>query len=85
MATALGARGIRVEEPDELRDALAEALAHADGPVVVDVVVDRYALALPSRIPASTTKGFTLSIAKQVLSGKIDDVIETLEHNVRLL
>jgi pyruvate dehydrogenase (quinone) len=85
VATALGARGIRVEEPDELRDALAEALAHADGPVVVDVVVDRYALALPSRIPASTTKGFTLSIAKQVLSGKIDDVIETLEHNVRLL
>ncbi len=41
--------------------------------------------ALPSHVPVATAKGFTLSIAKQVLSGKMDDVIETIEHNVRLL
>jgi pyruvate dehydrogenase (quinone) len=52
---------------------------------VADVAVDRYALALPSHVPAATAKGFTPSMAKQVLSGKMDDVIETLEHNVRLL
>ncbi len=68
-----------------MRDALRAALAHTDGPVVVDMVVDRYALALPSHVPAATAKGFTLSIAKQVLSGKMDDVIETIEHNVRLV
>jgi pyruvate dehydrogenase (quinone) len=85
VATALGARGIRVEEPGDVRGALQEALAHTGGPVVVDVVVDRYALALPSHVPAETVKGFTLSIAKQVLTGKLDDVIETVEHNVRLL
>ena len=50
VATALGARGIRVEEPGDLRAALQTALAHTDGPVVLDVVVDRYALSLPSRI-----------------------------------
>jgi thiamine pyrophosphate-dependent acetolactate synthase large subunit-like protein len=48
-------------------------------------VVDPYALALPSHVPGETAKGFTLSIAKQVLSGKMDDVIETVEHNVRLV
>ncbi len=85
VATALGARGIRVEEPGDLRGALREALAYTSGPVVVDIVVDRYALALPSHVPAETAKGFTLSVAKQVLSGKMDDVIETIEHNVRLL
>jgi pyruvate dehydrogenase (quinone) len=85
VATAMGARGIRVEEPGDVRAALAQALAHTGGPVVVDVVVDRYALALPSHVPAATAKGFTLSIAKQVLNGKLDDVIETVEHNVRLL
>jgi pyruvate dehydrogenase (quinone) len=85
VATALGARGIRITEPGDVRDGLREALAHTDGPVVVDMVVDRYALALPSHVPAETAKGFTLSIAKQVLSGKMDDVIETVEHNVRLL
>jgi pyruvate dehydrogenase (quinone) len=85
VATALGARGIRITEPGDVRDGLRAALAHTDGPVVVDIVVDRYALALPSHVPGETAKGFTLSIAKQVLSGKMDDVIETVEHNVRLL
>jgi pyruvate dehydrogenase (quinone) len=61
------------------------ALAHTDGPVVLDVVVDRYALALPSHVPVKTAEGFTLSLAKQVLAGKLDTVIETAEHNVRLL
>ena len=85
VATALGARGIRVEEPGDLREALATALAHTDGPVVLDVVVEPYALALPSHVPMKTAKGFTLSMVKQVLSGKWDDVIETVEHNVHLL
>ena len=52
---------------------------------MLDVVVDRYALSLPSHVPAKTAEGFTLSLAKQVLTGKMDDVIETVEHNVRLL
>jgi pyruvate dehydrogenase (quinone) len=69
----------------DLRAALQTALAHTDGPVVLDVVVDRYALSLPSHVPAKTAEGFTLSLAKQVLTGKMDDIIETVEHNVRLL
>jgi hypothetical protein len=36
-------------------------------------------------VPAKTAEGFTLSLAKQVLTGKMDDVIETVERNVRLL
>ena len=52
---------------------------------MVDVLVDRYALSLPSHVPAETLKGFTLSLAKQALTGKMDDVIETVEHNVRLV
>jgi hypothetical protein len=41
--------------------------------------------ALASHVPAATARGSTLGIAKQVLSGKTDDSIETVEHNVRLL
>jgi pyruvate dehydrogenase (quinone) len=69
----------------DLRAAQQTALAHTDGPVVRDVVVDRYALSLPSHGPAKTAEGFTPSLAKQVLTGKMDDVVETVEHNVRLL
>ena len=85
VAEALGARGIRIEEPRDVRDGLKAALAHKDGPVVVDVLVDRYALSRPAHVPAATVKGFTLSLARQVLTGHMDDVITTAEHNVRLL
>jgi pyruvate dehydrogenase (quinone) len=85
VANAMGAKGIRVEEPSDVRDALAEALAYKDGPVVVDAVVDPYALAMPSHSPSHAVKGFTLSMAKQVLSGRMDSVITTIERNVRLI
>jgi len=81
----MGTKGIRIEEPGDLRDALADALAHKDRPVVVDAVVDPFALAMPSRVPFHTIKGFTLSMAKQVLSGRMDSVIRTMERNVRLV
>jgi hypothetical protein len=40
VAQALGATGIRIEEPGDVRDGLQAALAHKGGPVVVDVLVD---------------------------------------------
>jgi pyruvate dehydrogenase (quinone) len=48
-------------------------------------VVDPYALSLPSHLPFHTAKGFTLSLAKQVLTGKMDSVIKTIERNVGLV
>src|SRR5580698_474140 len=72
VAEAMGATGIRIEEPGNVREGLAAALAHKSGPVVVDVVVDPFALSLPSHVPFHTAAGFTLSIAKQVLTGKMD-------------
>src|SRR6202162_4802824 len=80
VAEAMGAKGIRIEEPGDVREGLAVALAHQGGPVVVDVVVDPYALSLASHLPFHAVKGFTLSLAKQVLSGKMDSVIKTIER-----
>jgi pyruvate dehydrogenase (quinone) len=85
VAEAMGAKGIRIEDPGDVRDGLAEALAYKDGSVVVDAVVDPFALSLPSHVPFHAAKGFTLSIAKQVLSGRMDSVIKTMDRNVRLL
>jgi pyruvate dehydrogenase (quinone) len=85
VAEAMGAKGIRIENPGDVREGLAAALAHKSGPVVVDAVVDPFALSLPSHVPIRTATGFTLSLAKQVLSGKMDGVIKTIERNVRLV
>ena len=80
----MGAKGIRIEEPGDVREALAAALAHEGGPVVVDVVVEPYALSLPAHIPFHVAEGFTLSLAKQVLNGKMDSAIKTIKRNVGL-
>jgi pyruvate dehydrogenase (quinone) len=85
VAEAMGAKGIRLEEPGDVKEALAEALAHKDGPVVVDAVVDPYALSLPAHVPLHTAAGYTLSLAKQVLAGRFDNVIKTMERNLRLV
>jgi pyruvate dehydrogenase (quinone) len=85
VAEAMGAKGIRLENPADVKSALEEALSYKKGPCVVDAVVDPRALAIPSHIPFHTAKGFTLSYFKQVMNGKLDEVIETMKDNVGLL
>jgi pyruvate dehydrogenase (quinone) len=85
VAEAMGAKGIRLEDPGDVKDAIGEALAYEGGPVVVDAVVDPFALSLPSHVPFHTVKGYTLSMASQVLSGKMDEVIRTIKRNIRLV
>src|SRR6266851_5011697 len=85
VAEAMGAKGIRIEDPQDVREGLAEALAYKVGPVVVDAVVDPFALAMPSHSPFHTVKGFTLSFAKQVLSGRVDTVIKEIGRNVGIV
>lgn len=85
VAAAMGAKGIRVEKSADVKPAIQEALAHRDGPVVLDVVVDKYALARPAGVPFETVKGFTLSMFKQALAGDLEDVFKSATHNVKLL
>jgi pyruvate dehydrogenase (quinone) len=85
VAEAMGAKGIRIEEPGDVREGLAAALTHKSGPVVVDAVVDPFALSLPSHVPFHTVTGFTLSVTKQIWNGKMDDVIKTVKRNARLI
>jgi pyruvate dehydrogenase (quinone) len=81
----MGATGIRLEEPGDVREGLAKALAHKGGPVVVDAVVDPYALSIPSHIPGHVAGGFTLSAWKQIVTGHADLVIEEVAHNLSLV
>lgn len=85
VAEAMGAKGIRLENPGDVKNALADALSYKDGPVVLDAVVDPLALSLPAHVPIHAVKGYTLSMAKQVLSGGMDTVIKTMVDNIRLI
>lgn len=43
------------------------------------------ALSRPAHVPVGVAKGFTLSVAKQALSGHLGEVAKEAVHNVRLL
>ena len=81
MAEAVGIRGIRIEDPADVNDGIAAALAH-DGPVLVDALVNRTELVMPPSITLEMAKGFTLYMAKAVLSGRGDEVVDLARSNL---
>jgi pyruvate dehydrogenase (quinone) len=81
MAEAVGVKGIRLEDPGEVKDGIAAALAH-DGPVLVDAVVNRAELSMPPSITVEMAKGFSLFMLKAVLSGRGDEVIDLAKTNL---
>ena len=81
MAEAAGIKGIRLEDPSEVGDGIATALAH-DGPVLVDAVVNRTELAMPPAVTLEMAKGFTLYMVKAVMSGKGDEIIDLARSNL---
>jgi pyruvate dehydrogenase (quinone) len=81
LAKAVGLLGIRVEDPGDLKAAVAQALQH-DGPALLDVVVNRTELAMPPTIKLEQAVGFNLWALKAVLSGRGDEVIDLARTNL---
>lgn len=81
VAEALGMFGRRVEQPGDLEQAVADALAH-DGPALVDVVVARQELTIPPAISAEQAKGFTVYAIRTILAGRGDELLDLVSTNV---
>jgi pyruvate dehydrogenase (quinone) len=81
MAGAVGIKGIRLEDPGDVEDGIAEALAHK-GPVLVDAVVARTELAMPPSITVEMAKGFSLYMVKAVMGGRLDEIIDLAKTNL---
>jgi pyruvate dehydrogenase (quinone) len=81
LACVAGLLGVRVETPEELRPALLEALSH-DGPALVDVVVNRQELSMPPSITMDQVIKFNLYMAKAVLNGRGDEIIDLAKTNL---
>ena len=82
LAEAIGIMGVRIENPADVSSGLKKALQHS-GPALIDVVTDPNALSLPSHIAPEMVVGFGLTMGKLVLSGHIDEVLDTIETNIR--
>jgi pyruvate dehydrogenase (quinone) len=81
MAEAVGIRGIRLEDPADVKDGIIAALAH-DGPVLIDAVVNRTELAMPPSVTVEMAKGFSLYMLKAVMSGRGDEIIDLATTNL---
>jgi len=82
VAEAMGIMGIRIEDPGDIRSGIEKALEHS-GPALIDAVTDPNALSMPPHVTAEQVEGFGIGMMKLVLSGHIDEVVETVEANIR--
>ena len=84
MARAIGIHGVRVTDPGDVEASIREVLAHP-GPALLDAVTARTELSMPPKITLEQMKGFTLYMAKAIISGRGDEVVELGKTNVGLL
>jgi pyruvate dehydrogenase (quinone) len=81
MAEAAGLLGLTAARPEQVRPMIAQALAH-DGPALVEVLVHRQELAMPPSISLEQATGFGIFMAKAVLSGRGDELIDLAKTNL---
>jgi pyruvate dehydrogenase (quinone) len=81
IARAAGLFGVRVEDPGELQESVKRALEY-DGPALVEVVTARQELAMPPTIELKQAVGFSVYMAKAVLSGRGDEIVDLAKTNL---
>ena len=84
VAQAMGMKGITVREPDDVKQALREALSYR-GAALVNIMTDPNALAMPPKIEFEQVKGMALSMTKLILHGRMDEVLDTVKANYKHL
>ena len=84
MARAIGIHGVRITDPGEVAAGVREVLSHP-GPALLDAVTARTELSMPPKITLEQMKGFTLYMAKAVMSGRGDSIVELGKTNAGLL
>ena len=84
VAEAMGIKGLTIDDPENLESVLKEAFLF-NGPVLVNVMTDPNALAMPPKMELKMVKGMALSMTKLMLGGKLDEVLQTVKSNYKHL
>lgn len=82
LARAAGMHGERVENPDEIDDAIRRAFAEP-GPALIDFVTDPRALSMPPHTTLEQVRGFALAATRTVLHGDMEEMVDQARSNIR--
>ena len=72
---AMGVKGVRVENPNDLEAALTGAFRH-DGPALIDVVSARQELIMPPRATLAQAGTFGLFLLRAVMDGRARELVD---------
>ena len=81
VAEAMGFMSIRIEHPADVQSGIKKALDHS-GPALIEAITDPNVLSLPPHITFDQMEGFGLATMKLVLSGRVDEVVNTIKANI---
>jgi pyruvate dehydrogenase (quinone) len=81
IAEGAGVLGLHVDDPEGVRPALEQAIAH-DGPVLVDIAVNRQELAMPPSLKLDQIVDFNLYLIRAILNGRGDEIIDLARTNL---
>ena len=80
IAKAMGMKGMTIGHPDNVLPGLSLALCE-NGPVLVNIMTDPNALAMPPKVEIDQMTGFAQSMFKLIMNGKSKEVLETIQSN----
>lgn len=82
VAEAMGMTGFNVHDPEEVLPTLYNAF-ELEGPVLVNIMTDPNALAMPPKIELGQMAGFAQSMYKLMINGRSKEVIDTINSNFK--
>lgn len=82
VALAMGMPGYTVNKPEDLHATLTTAFT-TNGPVLVNVMTDPNALAMPPKVEFSQMWGFAQSMYKLMIGGRTKEIMETIDSNLK--
>ena len=80
VAESMGMTGLSASKPEDVQETLSKAF-ETDGPVLVNIMTDPNALAMPPKIEFSQMLGFAQSMYKLLINGRTKEIMDIINSN----
>ncbi|MET6999215.1 thiamine pyrophosphate-dependent enzyme [Chitinophaga defluvii] len=84
IAAVMGFKAFTIKTPEETATVLEQA-CNESGPVLVNIFTNPNSLAMPPKVEFGQMKGFALWMGKLILSGRYEEVFDSIKSNYKHL